>query len=102
LSTGEIHIGDTTKLIFTIEDEDEAAVDVSGATTLTIKLQDPDGNTADYTAALNGDGTDGKITYTTTNAIWDESGPWKGQGYVVIGTTEYYSDVHTFMVHGNL
>lgn len=75
----------------TLVDEDDAALDISGATTKQIVFKDPSGNETSVTAEYVTDGTDGKITYTVTSAdeIDDEAGVWT-KWALVISTSAVY------------
>lgn len=101
--SAEIHLGDVgTVFTATILDENGAAVDVSSASELTLVYNKPDGTAIERTAVLVNDGTDGMISYTTIALDIDQVGTWRVQGYVAIGTSEFYSDVHVFRVYPNL
>lgn len=76
------HVGDTVQFTFIAQDEDGDVIDISGADELECKLRDPDANWSTHTAALVGDGTDGRFRYTADIAILDETGRWKRQGRV--------------------
>ena len=103
MSIGEIRENDIgTALRGTIKNQDDAVVDISTATVRYIILHTPNGDKLTKTAALVTDGTDGKLQYITTSGVLTPIGWWKLQGYVKIGTSEYYSDIHRFQVHGNL
>lgn len=99
-----IHVGDVGTIItLTIyEDDETTAVDVSSATTKTIYVRKPSGTKDSWTATFTTDGSDGKITYTTTTGDIDETGTWLVQGYVEIGTSKHYSTRESFRVFANL
>jgi len=86
----------------TINDENESAVDVSGASTLTMRLQDPSGNNTDKTAVNNTDGTDGKIKYVTVSGDLDEAGRWQVQCNVIDASTNRWTTKGHFHVVANL
>ena len=91
---GSIPLGTVGAYIeLTIKDQDGTVVDVSGAASKTIRLQDPDGNRSDKTASFTTDGTDGKIRYATQSGVLDTSGAWEVMGLVVIGSDSYPTDV---------
>ena len=74
----------------TIVDQADAVVDVSGASSKSILLTDPAGNTSSHTASFTTDGTDGKIYYVLASGDLDEAGTWKYAGEVTLSGTEHY------------
>lgn len=103
----EIHIG-AVGLIFRprFVDQDGAAIDVSTASTLQLKLEKPDGTDAAKTlvASAYGDGdlTDGYADYTTIAGDIDMGGDWKAQAYAVTPSRVIPTKIHTFTVKGNI
>lgn len=61
--------------------KDEVTWDITGAT-VTLRLFDPSGNSADYTATLTTP-TSGIADYTVATSVLDEVGNWKRQWKVV-------------------
>lgn len=98
-----IHVDDIgTVFKATIKDEDGVVVDVSAASTMELVYRKPDGTAVVQTAVHTTDGTDGVIQYTTVDGDMDTEGEWRVQGFVVIATSEFHSDVHRFRVYPNL
>lgn len=98
----EIHVGDVgTQLIMTVKD-DGAVVDISSASSLTVILKKPDGQTYTKTGILLNDGTDGKMYYTSVNGDFNAAGSYKIQGIVGLSGGVYYTSISTFKVHCNL
>ena len=98
----EIHVNDVgTKFLATIKD-DGTVVDISSATSITMIFKKPDDEVVQKTGTLNGDGTDGKVYYTTIAGDLDEAGLYKLQAKVVLSTGTYYTDIYSFKVHCNL
>lgn len=99
----QIHVGDkNVDFVVTIM-EDCTAIDVSTATTLTIYLKKPSGETLTKTATFVTDGTDGLIHYQSVDGDLDESGVWKIQAQVDMGSgSSYHSIIKTFKVACNL
>ena len=52
--------------------ENDAIVDISGAS-VSVEFKRPDGSTLTRAAVLNGDGTDGKMLYQSTQADFTEN-----------------------------
>jgi hypothetical protein len=102
--SAEIHVGDVGTVIrITVKDENDTAVDVSGATvTKTFKFLKPDGTTVLKAASFNTDGVNGILKYTTLAADIDQSGVWKVQVNVVLAGATWYSTWGEFVVHGNI
>ena len=98
----EIHvddIGTTIQLTFL---DGTSVVDISGASTKEIWIQDPDGLTAKKAGTYSSDGTDGKLYYDTVADDLDQAGIWYVQGYVVLAGGTWHSDKKTMKVHANL
>lgn len=93
-------IGTTIKA--TIVDQDGAALDVSGASTLQLLFLKPTGVLVTQTATLTGDGTDGIIQYVTVSGDLDVPGVWKSQGYIVDAGKQHKSSVDSFHVKPNI
>lgn len=94
-------IGDVgTVFETTIVDQDDLVVDISLATTKTLKFRKPDASTATKTASFVTDGTDGKLKYTTVTNDLDQAGDWKAQAVVVFtgSATQWTSTIHDFRV----
>jgi len=92
-------IGVTFKV--TIEDCG-TVVDVSAASTKQILLYKPDGTVLTKTASFYTDGTDGIIKYSTISGDLNIAGFWRIEAYVVIGGSEYYSEIQRFRVYNHL
>ncbi len=76
---------------------------VSGATTKNIIFTRPDGTKMTKAASFYTDGSDGIITYTVVSGDLSVAGLWRIQGYVEYSASEqYYSNIKTFTVYGNL
>ncbi len=98
----EIHVNDVgTKFLVTIKD-DGVAVDVSSASSITMKFKKPDDEVISRTGTLDSTGTDGKVYYTTIAGDLDEAGLYKLQAVVNLSSGTYYTDIYSFKVHCNL
>ena len=95
---GETHVGDTPLHQMTIKDQDNASVDVSGATLKTIRFRKPDGSTVTKTADFATDGTDGVIEYQAVEADHDIAGPWQKEARVTITSGNWYATIIDFPV----
>ena len=109
MAANEIHIGDTgTRFTWTIKDQDENIVDISGATTLSGLFLAPDGGLLTKDCMPGGvgnfvtDGTDGQFYYVTLVGDIDEKGVWSDQGYVVLPSGAWHSDIATWTAYANL
>jgi hypothetical protein len=99
----QIHVGDIgTRFTATIVDENDAAVDVSAATTLAMFFKKPDGTTVTKTPAPVTTGADGRVRYTSLANDLDQAGKWQVQGKAVLPDGTWHTEVHAFMVAANL
>ena len=76
----------------------ESPIDLTTATSLTIRFTKPDGTNLDvagsiYTGGTNGDATDGIVEYITQDGDIDQTGKWKGQVTVTTPVGKYYSTI---------
>lgn len=98
----EIRLNDVGT-IFRVTFKDGAyIVDISVATTKQFIFKKPSGSNLTVSGSLYTDGTDGILQYTTVEGDLNETGLWKIQGYLVIGTNKHKSDIYTFRVYNNL
>jgi hypothetical protein len=97
--TAPIQLGNLTLFELTFVDQAGAAIDLSAGSAFAIKFQTPQGVTSTETAALSGDGTDGKIraTFAPTAA-----GAWRIQGRATLAGLEKHSSKAIFPVESNL
>ncbi len=79
----QLHVGDVgTEIVVTVVDQAGAAVNISGATELTIYLTRPNRTVLTKTAVLDTNGVNGKMKYVTQSGDLSVAGTWKVQGYV--------------------
>lgn len=106
---GEVHVGDVgTKFVFAIKDEQESGqvvVPILETDEHEVTFERPDGTTFDEATTREGDGTAGKVSYTTPDAtILSQSGLWRAQ--VELKTFSpvqvHESSVVSFVVYRNL
>ncbi len=89
-------------------DTDVAALDISGATEITMLFEKPDGTLITKTMGAGevtkpGGGTDGIAQYTGVTGFLDLHGIWRFEGYVELSSTaKHYSTVVTFEVKEHL
>jgi len=98
----EIHVGDVGTEFRVQVLDDETVVDLSTATVLQIIFRKPDGVYLTVDCNYYTDGTDGIIKYNTVDGDIDQSGQWRIQAYVEVGSAKYYSSTGSFRVHCNL
>jgi hypothetical protein len=99
----DVHVGDVgTVFRLEVRDQDDAIVDVSGATTMNITFKKPSGTTAVKTAVHATDGTDGLIQYITVSGDIDEAGVWQYQGFIDLPAWEGHTLPVAFPVRRNL
>jgi len=99
----QIRVGDkNVDFILTIT-EDCVAINISTATSKVIYLTKPSGEVLTKTASFVTDGTDGLIHYATVDGDLDESGIWKIQARIELGSgSSYGTPIKTFKVFCNL
>ena len=104
MAANEIHIGDIGTIFEVTLMDDLVAEDIGGATALEIVFEKPDKSLVVNVASLSGDGSDGKIRYTTSLATeLDQKGNWKIQAVVTYATGKTWSsDIDKFKVYENL
>lgn len=95
----------STRIAVTIHDQDDAVVDVSGATTKTIRVVAPGGAVETIAASFdsvlgNGAGTDGKIFALYTTAL--VPGGYSFEAFVTIAGSSWYSEKGSFTAEANL
>ena len=104
MSKKKIHVGDEKTVLRALITDDVTGlfVDISSATTKTIKLQKTDGTVVEKTAVFTTDGTDGYIQYITVTGDIDQAGGWKIQGFVDGPNFRNHSTIKSFLVYENL
>lgn len=91
------------QLVVQVVDQSGAVIDVSSATALKIKLGYPDRiTTADKTASLFTDGTDGKIVYATIAGDLSQDGLYYIQGEVTLSGAPVSTRKGTLQVFSNV
>lgn len=102
MAVEEIHRNDIgTVFNITVKDGDEV-VNLSGATTLNLIFKKPNGDIVTKAAVVITDGTDGGIKYTTVDGDLDVAGMWRMQGFIVLGSNSWSTDIISFKVYPNL
>lgn len=90
------------QLIVQFLDEEGEPLNISGATNLTIALQQPDGTQVLKAAAYVTNGLDGQIYYVTTAMDLLEAGLCYVQGQVTIGGSTLTTALGQFEANANL
>lgn len=89
-------------------DTDVAALDISGASEITMLFKKPDGTVLTKTLGASevtkpGGGTDGIAQYVAVTGFLDLHGVWRLEGYVELsGTAKHYSAIVMFEVEEHL
>jgi hypothetical protein len=102
MAANEIHkdmVG--VQFIVTITDNN-VVEDISSASVKQLWFKKPNGTLLTKDATYVTDGTDGKIYYTSESGDLNDDGTWELQGYVVQGSSIWYTDIQCFKVHRNL
>lgn len=98
----DIRVGDIGISFKVIIEDCGIVVDISTASTKEILLYKPDGSVLTKTASFFTDGTDGIIKYDTVSGDINIAGFWRIEAYVVLGASEYYSEIARFRVYNHL
>lgn len=99
----EVHINDIgTALRLNVLDCNDAALDISDATSIDIVLKKPSGTSVTKTGSFVTDGSDGVIQYVVESGVIDENGSWKIQGVVTVNDYQWHSSIKTFKVSRNI
>lgn len=102
MGSAKIHTGDTPDFVHIMRDDNDYIVPISSPITLQIKLRKPDGTILTRTAALVGDGTDGKMHYQTVVTDLNVQGDWSRQAYVKLVSGEWSGKLFKFTVNRKL
>lgn len=103
----EIHKDDLgTKLVLAFLDQNDDPVDLTGLSSSKIIVKKPDGTVKALVSALEGIGTDGKISYTvlSSDSLFSPAGSgWEIQGEVTLSAAQVWrSSIREFLVQRNL
>lgn len=96
---GEVHVGDVGVRIGLELREGGSPLDLSTASAKQIRLQKPDGTVLTPTTLFETDGSEGKIYVNTASAWLNQSGMWRKQARVTIGSQTHNTDIVDFYVH---
>lgn len=109
MAKGEVHLGDVgTKFVFTVKDEQasgQVVVPIGATDTHEVTFERSDGTTFNKTTVREGDGTEGKVSYTTPDAtILNQAGLWRAQVKLttVSPVQVHKTTVVPFVVYENL
>lgn len=101
MSAGELRVGQIVPLDFTIYDQDEVVLNVTGGS-FVLKIEDPNHKVTTRPLTVLNDGTDGKVTVTTDNDDFTIVGIHRLQLIVTLSTVAYPSDILEVEVYENL
>jgi hypothetical protein len=97
--TDELHVGDIgTILHFTVK-EQGVAVDLSGATEMTLLLQKKDKSVVSRELVFHSTGSDGVLDYTTTTGDLDQAGKWNAQIYLELPSWQGHTSKVTLDIY---
>lgn len=96
-------VGDAgVAIVVAVLDETGAAVNISGADALEIKMLMPDQTTRDLAASLYSDGADGKLQFVTLPDTLVQAGEYKVQGVVTLSGVRKSTRQGGFWVYDNV
>lgn len=99
---GEIRVGDIGTVFEVTIRDGSSIVDISSATTKNIIFKRKDNTILTTVGVFATDGTDGKMKHTTVSGDLTVKGQYCIQGYVVLPTGSWHSDIEQFDVFANL
>ncbi len=102
MAAQKIQVEDTGTSFRILVQEDNADVDISGATSMTIFLKKPSGTTLTRSGSFVTDGTDSLMHYISVSGDIDEIGTWKLQGRVVLPQGTFKTEFKSFKVNRNI
>ncbi len=103
MAKGEVRFGDVgTVFELTFKDQNDNIVPINQATTKKFYFKKPTGTVVEKSGVFSTDGLDGKLRYVTVANDLDTLGDWEYQGYVVLPSGSWKTDLHAFRVHRNL
>lgn len=82
--------------------EDGTAFSIAGATTKDIIFEKPDGTSVTKAGSFFTDGSDGILQYTSIADDLNQGGKWRLQGYIILPSGAWHSDVVNFKVYDYL
>lgn len=98
----EIHVHDKGLSYVVVVKDKDGIVDLSNASLINFHFQKPDGTTLIVPARLFTDGSDGRVVYDTESSDFDQTGIWRHQVYIEIGSDQKWSNITKFKVFPNL
>lgn len=72
--------------------------DLTGATSHKLIIRKPDKSTIEWTTKIEGNATEGEISYITKNGDLDQAGLYKGNAYVEFGSYKFTGETFQFIV----
>lgn len=90
------------QFIVTALDQNQNPLNISGATSLMLVFQKPDGTEVVQTAQYVTNGIDGEIYYISTDTDFVEFGLWYVQAQVIVGGAVLTTQLGQFQVNNNL
>lgn len=92
--------GDFGTILQTTVEEDNASVDVSGASEVKFSAHPPGGTVKSFTAGFTSDGTDGKVRYTTLDGDINVPGTWRIQVLITFSATKILRSIPDTIIVG--
>ncbi len=90
-------------ITLSVKDSTGAALDLTNASSATIRLKPPQGVALDKTASVVAPASNGQVRYTTVAGDLGMPGKWKAQAYVAMsGGEQWWSSTTEFTVGANL
>lgn len=103
MALAQVHKNDIGTIFrATVKDQDDTAVDISGASSKQILFRKYDGTTLTKSASFTTSGTDGKIQWTAIAGDLDTVGDMTWQVKVVLSSGTWYSSLLVFKVVDNV
>ncbi len=98
----EIHLNDIGTIFKCLIQDNDEVQDISTASTKEIIFSKPCNDRVVKTGSFTTDGTDGYLQYVSVSGDLSETGLWKLQAHLVLGSLDIHTDVAYFRVYPNI
>lgn len=98
-----IHVGDFgTQFIVEVLNQNNQTINLSSATSITLRFLRPDGTVTDHVASVYMGGTTGKLVYVLEDGDINIAGLWNYQAIIVFAQGTWSTNIVPFTVYDNI